>query len=206
MDDILRKLEDLPSSKWGLHETFLCQELGIKANEGASVRTQLTGLLVALENAGSGNKRMKTWTNTGYEKMDLSATSTRNELDIHFYKHGDKEPFATNSLEDVATVDHPPRYFILGGFTASDNGQQKFDRLKIQCLIMKHVTGEVPGVLDEVSRRRRQANWLLWYQKSDKEKEFERKDLPDLAIRFRKFWDVTIPEQGSGGILNGVAK
>jgi hypothetical protein len=162
MNDILGKLEDLPSSKWGLHEPFLCQELGMKANEGASVRRQLAGLLVApLKIGGSGNKREKTWTNTGYDKMDLSASSTRNELDIYFYKHGDKELFAADPLKDASSVLHNPRYFILGGFAASDRGQQKIDRLKTQCLIMKNVTGEVIGVLDEESRRRRQAMWLL---------------------------------------------
>jgi hypothetical protein len=214
MDDILRKLEDLPSSKWGLHETFLCQELGIKANEGASVRTQLMGLLVALKNAGSGNKREKTWTNTGYDSMDLAATSTRNELDIHYYKHGDKELFAADPLKQASGVLHNPRYFILGAFTASDKGQQKFDRIKIQCNIMKHVTGEAINLLDEGSRLRRQAKWLLWYQKSDEDKEFERKDLPALAIQFREYWDVTISEDEQGripgrmppGILSGVAK
>jgi hypothetical protein len=75
---------------------------------------------------------------------------------------------------------------------------------------MKHVTGEVINSLDEVSRQRRKANWLPWYQKSEKAKDFERKDLPDLAIQFRDFWDVTIPEDVRGRmpprILNGVAK
>jgi hypothetical protein len=122
--------------------------------------------------------------------------------------HGEKEPFVTDSLKAEATVHHQPRYFILGGFTAAKH--LKFDRIKTQCLIMKHVTGEAIVGLDEVSRGRRQANWSHWYQKSDKAKEFERKDLPVLAIQFRDFWDVTIPEDVEGRIppcvLNGVGR
>jgi hypothetical protein len=57
MNDILSRLERLPPSKWDLHETVLCQELCLKANEGASVRTQLWQLLQALKVGDSGQKR-----------------------------------------------------------------------------------------------------------------------------------------------------
>jgi hypothetical protein len=56
MNDPLSRLEGLPPNKWGLHETILCQELGIKAKEKLSVRKQLGDLLSALKIGYSGQK------------------------------------------------------------------------------------------------------------------------------------------------------
>ena len=52
--DILSRLERLPLSKWGLHETVLCQELGLRAHEGASVRMQLGQRIHVLKVGCSG--------------------------------------------------------------------------------------------------------------------------------------------------------
>jgi hypothetical protein len=63
--------------------------------------------------------------------------------------------------------------------------------------------------LDAKSLRRRQAaKWLLWYEGSDKAKEFERKDLPVPAKQFQEFFGVAIPKEGRipPRILDGVAK
>jgi hypothetical protein len=75
MDVILGQLEALPPSKWGLHETVLCQELGLKAKENLSARKQLGQLLSALKKGYWGQKRNKSWTSTGYETIDLGITS-----------------------------------------------------------------------------------------------------------------------------------
>jgi hypothetical protein len=74
-DDLLSRLEDLMPSKWGLHETYLCQALCMKATETTSVRTQLGELLTALKKGGSGNKHQNAWKQMGYNLMDLSDTS-----------------------------------------------------------------------------------------------------------------------------------
>jgi hypothetical protein len=201
MDDILSRLERLPPRKWGLHETVLCQELGIKAKDNLSVRSQLTKVVVAL---AKGRYRLKPddpWTKTKYLIMDLSETSIANYFDIHYYKQGEKEGFATDSLKEASVAMHQPRYFTIGGSKANEKGQI-FDRIRTQCLIMKFATGQGnTNGLDEVSRLRRQAHWLPWYEnRNDKTKEYERKDLPVLAIQFRDFWDVTIPKDEQGRI------
>eukprot|EP00978_Attheya_sp_CCMP212_P000714 scaffold1423_cov39-Attheya_sp.AAC.1 len=214
-DDLLSRLEDLMPSKWGLHETYLCQELYMKATETTSVRTQLGELLTAMRNGGSGNKRQNSWKKTGYNLMDLSDTSIPNDLDIHYQIHGDKESFAADSLNELSSFKHRPRYFIIGGFKASEKGNQKFDHIKTQCLIMKLATGETfKGMevfegFDKESQQRRQANWLAWYQNiGDKAKDYKQKDLPILAIQFEEFFDVIIPKQGKipSRILASVAK
>jgi hypothetical protein len=134
--------------------------------------------------------------------MDLHDTSTPNYFDIHYSFHGAKESFPANSLEGSSCVLHQPRYFIFGGCKADENGQQMVDRIKTQCLIMKFATGESKGV-DEVSKQRRQANWLLWYQKdasNGKAREFELMDLPLIAKEFSKSWAVTISVDDQGTI------
>jgi hypothetical protein len=211
MDVLLSRLEHLPSRKWGVHETVLCQELGIKAQENLSVRTQLGRLLVALKKGRYRLKPADSWTTTGHLIIYLSATGTPNYFDIHYYLHGEKESFATDSLKEASTVDYQPRYFFIGGFKADDIGQQKFDRIKTQCRIMKLATGVASrGLegLDAKSLQRRQAKWLLWYEGSDKGKEFEIKDLPVLAKQFQEFFGVAIPKEGRipPRILDGVAK
>jgi hypothetical protein len=83
----------------------------------------------------------------GYDIMDLSETSTRNYFDIHYYLHGEKEPFAADSLQEASVVTHQTRYFLVGAFKADEKGQQMFYRIKTQCLIMKYATGETKGRL-----------------------------------------------------------
>jgi hypothetical protein len=80
MDVLLSRLEHLPSRKWGLHETVLCQELGIKAQENLSVRKQLGNLLTALERGGWGSKKDKNWTKTNCDIMDLRAANISNSF------------------------------------------------------------------------------------------------------------------------------
>jgi hypothetical protein len=144
MDVQLSLLEGLPPNKWGLHETVLCQELGLKAKENLSARKQLGQLLYALKKGYSGQKRDNSRVNTGYDEMDLFDTSVPNYFDIHSYFHGDKESFAADSLAGSSCVLHQPRYFIFGGCKADENGQQmvKGNRIKTQCLIMRFATGE----------------------------------------------------------------
>jgi hypothetical protein len=78
MDDQLSRLEGLPPNKWGLHETVLCQELGIKAKENLSVRMQLGHLLSALKIGYSGQKQDNSRVKTGYDKIDLHDQSIPN--------------------------------------------------------------------------------------------------------------------------------
>eukprot|EP00978_Attheya_sp_CCMP212_P037897 scaffold182673_cov65-Attheya_sp.AAC.1 len=210
-DNLLTRLEGLLPHKWGLHETYLCQALCMKATETSSVRMQLGELLTALKKGGRGNKRNNTWKKTGYDLMDLSL-SIPNDLDIHYHIYGEKESFAADSLKELSSVKHNPRYFIIGGFKASEKGNQKFNHIRTQCLIMKLATGEASKGMegfDQESQQRRQTNWLAWYQDSgDEAKEYKEKDLPILAIQFQEFLDVTIPKLGiiPPRILTSVAK
>jgi hypothetical protein len=195
MDEILGRLEALPPSKWSYHEKFLCQELRMSAKDGLGVHTQLGQLLTGLDNGGWGNRRdKKNWKSTGYDKMDLGITSISNVLGIHYISHGPCEEFPTHSLSEKSSVSRKPRYFTIGGFKTDER-----IGTALQCVIVRSVTGESKGG-DEVSKQRRQENWLLWYQKDDKMREFELVDLPLIAKEFADAWDVTIEEDNKGRI------
>jgi hypothetical protein len=201
MDDQLSRLEGLPPNIWGLHEAVLCQELDIKAKENLSVRTQLTQLLSALKIGYSGQKQDNSCVKTGYDKIDLYDKSTPNSFDIHYSYHGAKESFPTDSLKEASHAMHQPRYFIFGGCKADEKGQGMVDRIKTQYLIMRSATGESKRNMEDEVSQRRQANWLLWYQKEfshGNAREFEQIDLPLIAHEFSEMWAVTIryDEQG----------
>jgi hypothetical protein len=70
--------------------------------------------------------------------------------------------------------------------------QKRVIKIEKQFLVMRFATGETSKGLEKESQRRRQANWLPWYQESDTTKESEHSDLPVLAIQFREFWNVKI--------------
>lgn len=57
LPDLLRRLQSLPPSKWGYHEKYLCQELGMGAKEGVGVRKQLGQLLLFKKAVGAKNER-----------------------------------------------------------------------------------------------------------------------------------------------------
>jgi hypothetical protein len=140
---------------------------------------------------------------TGYDKIDLHDKSIPNYFDIHYSYHGAKESFPTSSLKEASHAMHQPRYFIFGGCKADEKGQEMVNRIKTQYLIMRSATGESMRRGDEVSQQRRQANWLLWYQKEyshEEAREFEQIDLPLIAKEFSEMWAVNIVVDHQGRI------
>jgi hypothetical protein len=198
MDDLVKRLQSLPPGKWALHEMCLCQELCMSAKEGLCVRKQLGLLLAALEKGSWGQKRDKTWTSTGLPMMDLGDTGIPNTIGIHYIIQGEVELFPTESLSEKSGSLCKPRYFMIDGLKGGPNDHH----IKSQSyLIAKLVTGhQATRGLDEESRKRRQANWLQWYQEDDshgKFTEFQQKDLPLIAAEFRDVWDVVLPKNQS---------
>jgi hypothetical protein len=207
MDDILRRLQSLPPSKWGYHERYMCKKLGMSVKEGVTVRKQLGQLLSALREGGWGQKRNKTWTSTGLPMMDLGDTSIPNIMDIHYTSHGSQELFPTDSPSEASGAKYAPRYFMIGALKAPGKQGPNVHRITSQCLIMKIVTGQTTKGLDKESQQRRQANWLPWYQKDDsngKKTEFDQMDLPLIANTFREVWDVIIPDEDQSRIQPSV--
>jgi hypothetical protein len=172
----------------------------MRAKEGLGVRKKLGMLLSTLKNGGSGQKRNNTWTSsTGLPVMDLSETSIPNIMGIHYITHGEKELFPTDSLSQNSGSSFHPRYFMIDDLRANEQGSN-VHRITSQCLITKLVTGQATKGLDEKTQKRRQANWLPWYNEEDsngKFTEFEQMDLPLIANKFRDVWDVVMPENQS---------
>ena len=94
--DFYTGIQGISRTKWNIHETVLCRELCIKANDHCSIRDQLSQHLEALRKGGTGNKKKKTWVPTGMEAMDLGECNISNEIDMHYIQFGQKEMFASS--------------------------------------------------------------------------------------------------------------
>jgi len=112
--DVITHLTSIPVSKWCVHEKVLCRQLGLKGTDSISARKQLSDIITALKKGYKGNKRLPTCEWTTHPCMDLGDTGTSNPLNIHFYFHGDKELFPTETLNSSSLIYYQPRYFSIG--------------------------------------------------------------------------------------------
>lgn len=179
MNEVIERMRGLPPSKWGLHETVVCQRLGLTSKEGISVRSQLMEVVKALKKGYTGNQREKTAVLTGYPPTDLES-SFPNQLNVHLTFYGARENFAADSLAGVSHVSARPRYFWFG---ASENPRVS---IKTQLEIVKAVTGTASN-LDDTTKTRRATLWRAWYEKNARGgvKTFETADLPAIVSEFR---------------------
>jgi len=91
--------------------------LGLTALATLCVAAQLTFLLTALRKDYMGSQREGTLVLTGVDTMDMKDTGVPNSLNIHYYKHGEAENFATSTLNASPTAPRKPRHFLLGDDT-----------------------------------------------------------------------------------------
>eukprot|EP00978_Attheya_sp_CCMP212_P020215 scaffold57562_cov32-Attheya_sp.AAC.3 len=99
---------------WHVHETIICQNVGLKGVEGVCARDRLSNLINAIRNGYVGNKTTGVgFEDTGRAVADLSLTN--NGTNVSFSKHGERELFTTSTLS-LSGASRPiqPRYFSFG--------------------------------------------------------------------------------------------
>lgn len=187
LKDTITRLKSIPTNKWHIHEAVLCRKLGMAAQDGLSVRRQLSNLVSALQKGHSGDRRRGTYESTGLPVMNLGDIGTANALNVHFTVHGYFEPFPTDSLQSSSTVSARPRYFSFGTNSVP---------IATQLSIVKLVTG-TDSTLDAKTAKRRQDLWKSWYEKDrNAAVVFEKEDLPTIVEQFPSVWDKeTIPSK-----------
>jgi hypothetical protein len=126
MDNLIDRLKKLPPSKYHVHETEVCQILGIQSiNGGASTRGRLSQLILALRRG-----------HAGCTMINLER-GVPNGFNIHLLKHGKKEAFTTDRHAPTLKVYHALCWFSFG---------LDHVNIKEQLQIIKSVTGETPAM------------------------------------------------------------
>jgi hypothetical protein len=177
MNEIVTRIEQLPTSHWNLHEVQFCQRIGITSKEGLSAHFQLSEFVSFLQNGGCGRKRDDTYTGCDKGKIDLAGY---NILGLRMEKYGQIEIIEKVRLSD-ATIKQRPRWFKLGNSQITPRNQYK---------LLSAVTGEEKhDTKDPEVLERRKKTYLEWYRKEgDGYLSYLSDDLPGIALFFREFW------------------
>lgn len=71
MDDIISRLALIDDQKWSLHESVVCNMVGIVSMEGVSRVEKITDLLKVLSKGGKGDVRRGSWEPSKYGIVDV---------------------------------------------------------------------------------------------------------------------------------------
>eukprot|EP00978_Attheya_sp_CCMP212_P009107 scaffold21443_cov53-Attheya_sp.AAC.2 len=178
----VKRLFAYKSPCWHVHETIVCQNVGLKDVDGVYARDRLSNLINAIRNGYVGNRRTGFgFVSTGRGVADLSLTN--NGTNVSFSKHGDKELLATGSLPlSNALIMFQPRYFSFG--------KPKIGDIKAQLYFVRAVQGRLDR-LDAKTSKRRQKNWHGFYTKDPKHtKSF---CINDLHVIIEEFPNIFAP-------------
>jgi hypothetical protein len=144
---------------WHVHETILCQNVGLKGVEGVCACDRLSNLINAIRNGYVGNRRIGFgFVSTDRGVADLSLTN--NGTDVSFSKHGEKELLAASSSSlPNESIMFQPRYFSFG--------IPKIGDIKAQLSFVSAVQGHSDR-LDEKTSKRRRKTWYGFYKNDPK--------------------------------------
>ena len=179
-------LSKLPASKWHTHETYLCHLLSLKTDECHTSYDELDGFVRRLKKGGVGVRKPGQFTPNSIggniiPPIDLSDTTSPNDLHTHFVPAGRKVDFKTSVVRSGSLKKRAcPRYFQIGRKSEKEKAETIID-IRIQLEMVEHITGTHKSIQDSADGQRRRESVEEWAISGSR--TFQDIDLPIAQIR-----------------------